>query len=404
MGNKAFDGVKVADFSWMITGPLIAKYLGEHGAEVIRVESSIYVDGMRTGGPMKDGIPGINRSSYFANYNNNKYGVTLNLKHPKGKAIAKRIVTWADIVIDSFTPGSMERLGLGYDELKSIKPDVIMLRTCMQGQSGPHAMHPGTGSQLTALAGFVQLSGWPDRDPANPWYAYTDYIGPRFGLCALIAALDYRRRTGKGQMIDVSQYEAGVHFISPLLLDFVVNGRIANRMGNRCPSAAPHGVYRCSGEGRWCAIAIFTDDDWKAFCQAIGNPPWTRDSKFATLLDRKKNENELDYLVSKWTIDLEAEEVMVRLQSAGVAAGVVHDGKDVAEDPQLKHRHYRWELNHSEIGKHLYHGSGFKLSKTPAELNMPAPCLGEHNEYVYTKILGIPDEEFAELLTSGAFY
>jgi len=297
----------------------------------------------------------------------------------------------------------MQKWGLDYEELKKIRPDIVMISLSNQGQTGPHARHPGIGYQLTALAGFGHITGWPDRGPAVPYGAYTDYIAPRFAAAALIAALDYRRRTGMGQYLDLSQYEAAIHFLSPLVLDFTANGHIAQRAGNRCSYAAPHGAYQCRGEDRWCAIAVFTDEEWQGFGHALGNPEWTDDPKFANLRGRKENEDELDSLVSQWTCDLTAEEVMTRMQEAGVPSGVVATCQDLFEDPQLEYRHHFWWLEHPEIGRHAYSGTAFRLSKTPAKGRTAAPCLGEHNEYVYTKILGMSDQEFLELLAEGVF-
>lgn len=272
-----------------------------------------------------------------------------------------------------------------------------MLSTCMMGQTGPHAAHPGYGRPLAALAGFSQIAGWPDRQAAELG-PYTDFIAPRLNALTILAALDYRRRTGKGQYIDMSQYENSIHFIAPLVLDYVVNQRIAGREGNRFIYAAPHGAYRCQGDDRWCAIAIFNDDEWESFGNVIGNPAWIEDPKFSTLLGRKENEDELDRLVEEWTINHSAEEVMTMTQVAGVGAGVVENGEDLLEhDPQLKHRHFFWELDHAEVGKDYAPGPSFVLSKSTCELR-PAPLLGEHNEYALKEMLGMSDDEIAELV------
>ncbi|MFC2003822.1 CaiB/BaiF CoA transferase family protein [Chloroflexota bacterium] len=403
MAKQALEGVKVADFGWIQVLPTLIKYLADHGAQVVRIESSQRVDALRTAGPFKDDVPGPDRAAHFATFNNNKYGVTLNLKHPKGLEMAKGIVAWADVVAEGFTPGTMDRLGLGYEQLRVIKPDIIMLSTCSLGQTGPYASQPGFGIQLTAFAGFSHLTGWPDREPSIPYGAYTDTIAPPLAAAALIAALDYRRRTGKGQHIDLSQYEAGIQYIAPVILDFSVNGRITNRMGNQCSYAAPHGAYPCRGQDRWCAIAVFSDEEWQSLCQAMGNPAWTKDPRFATLQRRKENEAELDGLIGEWTRGFTAEQLMATLQSRGVAAGVVQTCEDLYNDPQLRYRQHYQELEHPVIGKHYYESPCFKLSRTQAELRMPGPCLGQHNEYVCTQILGMSDQEFTELLADGVF-
>ncbi len=401
--KQVFEGIKVADFSWSVAGPIVTKCLADHGAFVVRIESMTHLDAIRTTRPYKDNIPGINRAGFYAAYNSNKYGISLNLKQPKGVEVARRIVAWADIVAESFLPGTMEQWGLGYDELCKINPSVIMFSTTNQGQNGPHAHQRGFGYHLTSLAGFVHLTGWPDRGPSMISVAYTDIVSHYFAVAALVAALDYRRRTGKGQHIDLSQYETSVQFIAPLLLDFMVNNHVSGRTGNRGENAAPHGVYPCKGEDRWCAISVFSGKQWEGFCQATGNPEWSKHNKFGTLLRRKENEDELDDLVAGWTRNFSAEEVMEMMQSNGVPSGVVSNCQDLYQNRQLQYRHHFVELEHPEIGRHYYENPPFILSKTPAEIKRPSPCLGEHNEYFYTRILGMTDEEFVQFLAEGVF-
>ena len=401
--EEALEGIKVADFSWVAAGPLATLYLAAHGATVIRVESLTHPDAIRTSSPFKDSIPGINRSGYFAFFNANKFSIALNMSHPKAIEVARKLIIWSDIVVENFTPGTMEKWGLGYEDLKKIKPSIVMLRTSNQGATGPHAQHPGFGHQLVALCGFSEYTGWPDRAPVALGMAYTDPITPRYSVAALIAALDYRDRTGKGQMLDISQMELGLQFLAPLALDYTVNGRVGGRIGNACSYAAPHGIYRCRGEERWCAIAIFSDEEWQRFCQVIGRPSFAGEPKFVTLLKRKKNEAELDQLVEDWTSHLAAEEVMNLLQTNGIPAGVVKNAEDIYNDPQLKQRGLSWVLEHKEIGPFQHLCVPFKLSKTPQYPRMPAPCLGEDTQYVCREMLDISEQEFDELLIEGVF-
>jgi benzylsuccinate CoA-transferase BbsF subunit len=326
----------------------------------------------------------------------NKLSITLNFATPRGLELTRRLIAKSDIFMENLAGGTVARRGLGYDDLRKVKPDLIMMSTCMQGQTGPYASHAASGHKLAALSGFNQIYGWPDRPPA--WItAYTDNIAPVYNVIALMAALEYRRRTGKGQYLDFSQNEAGVQFMAPLLLDFVANGRVAGRMGNKHPNGAPHNAYRCRGEDRWCAIGVFTDEEWHSFCKIIGRPELADDSRFATLLARKENEEELDVLINEWTASRYAEEVMTLMQTAGVAAGVVETSADNVEwDQQLKHRHFFWELEHPTIGKFVSPaGVHFNLSKMPHEVRR-APLLGEHNEYVFKELLGLSDVEFQE--------
>jgi benzylsuccinate CoA-transferase BbsF subunit len=391
--------VNVLDFTWAGVGPHSVNYLAFYGATVIKLESRERPDALRTLGPFKDGINNLERSYYFSfTQSAKRYDITLNLGRPKGIELMKRLIGWTDVVVDSFAGGTMEKWGLDYDNLKKIKPDIIMLRTCMHGHTGPLAEQHGQGFILTALSGLDAVTSWPDRPPAGLYGAFTDHIAPLFNVASLLAALDYRRRTGKGLYIDQSQHEAVLHWVIPLLLDYTVNHREPKANGNRLAYAAPHGIYRCHGDDRWCAIAVFTDDEWASFCNAIENPTLAKDPKFATLLKRKKNEAELDKVVQAWTIKHTPEEVMDKLQKARVAAGVVANSKDQAEDPQLEHYQFFHQLEHPEIGESpIYHGPIFRLSKTPYELGRP-PLLGEDNAYVYTNILGLSDEEFVQLL------
>jgi benzylsuccinate CoA-transferase BbsF subunit len=402
MSGKVFEGIHIADFSWVAVGPQVSRELAEHGATVVRVESHNRVDQLRLIGPFKDFEPGINRSAFGTCFNTNKYGISIDLKTPGGLEIAKRLVQWADIVCESMTPGSMKKIGLDYESVKKINPDIIMYSTCQLGQYGPYSSLPGYGYIGAALGGASHLVGWPDRDPQAVYGAYTDFIAPWFLVSTLIGALLYRKRTGKGLYIDMSQVEAGIQFISPLILDFMVNGRVAERRGNRSPQAVPHGVFPCLGIERWIAISVETNDEWSAFCNVLGNPEWTRHEKFKNIENRRKNEEELNESIGEWTKIHPPEHIMDLLQEAGVSAGVVqncHD--DLFNDPQLKHReHFRF-LEHPEIGTHAYNAPAYILSKTPNHIHKAGPTLGEDNEYVFKNILGYTDDEISDFLIDG---
>jgi len=399
--EKALEGINVLDFSWVVVGPLLTRHLADHGATVVRVESSRHPDTLRTSAPFKDNQPGIDRSGYVSNYAAGKYSITLDLSHQKGVGIAKRLVNWADIVIESFAPGVIDRLGLGYAELKKLKSDIIMVSTAQLRESSEYPPFRGFGMHGAALSGFYSITGWPGGETLGPYGAYTDGIAFETLLNAVLAAINYRQRTGNGQLIEQAQVESGVHVLAPALLDYFVNGRMAGLAGNSHPYAAPHNVYRCLGEDRWCVIAIFTDAEWQGFCDVLGNPAWTKDAKFVSQLQRKKNENELDRLIGEWTINHPAEEVMQLLQANGVPAGVVQTGEDLHNDPQLKHRGHYQILDHKVIGPHSYDTASFELSRTPGKPEWAAPLMGEHNEYVCQSILGMSDEEIAELVIEG---
>jgi benzylsuccinate CoA-transferase BbsF subunit len=399
---KALEGLNVVDFSWAFAGPFIGSYLGDYGANVIKIESNSNLDITRVTSPYKDGVSGINRSGCFLVANNSKMSLTLDLKHPKAPQIIEKLINWADVVVENFGTGVMDRLGLDYEKLKIINPNIIMLSATIQGQTGPRASFTGYGWNTVALTGIGNLTGWPDRSPVGTLQAYPDSVVPWFGVAAILAALDYRRRTGKGQYIDISQYETTCQFLAPMIMDYAVNHHLSTRLGNQSPYAAPHGVYRCLGSDRWCAISVFTEIEWEAFCKALGYPEWMKEEKFSSLLQRKENEEQLNELIEEWTQRYTPEEITRILQEAGVPAGIVKTNKELFEDPQLKHRGYFQLIDHPEIGKCYQQGWPILLSESPVHIK-PAPCLGEHNEYVCTKILGLSDEEFISFLSDGVF-
>lgn len=403
MGKGVFHDIKVADFSWGITGPLTAKYLADHGATVVRVEATDRPCITRLVGPYADGKPGVNRAGYFAFENANKYSLSVNLKNKKGLELAEKLILWADVIVESFRPGVMDKLGLGYEDARRINPDIIYVQTSTLGKSGPYHSYGGFGTVLVALCGFSHLTGYSNEEPLPFPHAYTDFISPRFIGSALIAALIHRRKTGKGQFIDGSQIESSLWFLMSTILDYTANNRQGSRQGNISPSAAPHGVYRCQGDDRWIAITVSDDKMWQSFCHTLGNPPWTQEPDFATPADRKKNEAELNTRISEWTVNYPPEDIMQKLQSAGVPAGVVRNAVDLIQDAELKDRGALWVLPHEEMGPFTHLGQPFRLSKTPAEGRRASPRLGMHNEYVCSEILGISDAEFVDLLESGAF-
>jgi len=400
--ERPFAGVSVLDFTWGVAGPLTTKYLADYGATVVRVESPSRPCGLRVSPPFKDDVPGVDRAGYFAFYNANKYSLSLDMNHPASLEFAARLVAWADVVAESYSPGTMERWGLGYESLQKIKPDIIMLRSSSQGQDGPHASFSAFGIPLVGLAGFSHFTGWPDGGCLPLPSAYTDLISPRFAAAAVVSALDYRRRTGRGQCLDCSQFEAGVHFLATAMLDYTHNGRQGGRQGNSHPYACPHGVFRCSGEDNWCAIAVFDERQWAALCQ-VCNPEWREDVRFSRLLDRRRNEKDLKRLIEEWTVVRTAGEVMERLQAVGVPSGAVANARDLREDPQLKHRGYFWTLEHPVLGAFPHAGQAAIMSETPARPRSAAPCLGEHTEFVCTQLLGMTDTEFLELFQAGVF-
>jgi crotonobetainyl-CoA:carnitine CoA-transferase CaiB-like acyl-CoA transferase len=398
-------GIRVVDFSWIGVGPITTKYLADHGAEVIRIESWARPDGLRYTPPIMHGEMGENRSYFFAACNTSKYSITLNLTRPEARELAKRLIATADIVTESFTPTVMRGWGLDYESLRQqMKPGLIMMSTCMQGQTGPHALYPGFGNLMAGLLGFYELTGWPDGEALAVYGAYTDFVAPRFAALSLLAALDERRRYGQGQYIDLAQSEASLHFLSPALLDYTANGRVMQRQGNRDPHMAPHGAYPCQGENRWCVIAVTSDIEWQGLCHEIGHPEWGHDHRFTTLESRLQHVEVLDAMLAEWTRTQRAEEVMMRLQAAGIPAGVVQNIQDLREDPQLAHRGFWVELDHSEIGPLAIEGHQFRFSSLCNRPRFARPGLGEHNVQVLGGILGLSAEEIARLEAAGVIY
>ncbi|MCR4393919.1 MAG: CoA transferase [Dehalococcoidales bacterium] len=403
MNKKVFEGIKVAEFAWVVVGPSTSRYLADHGATVVKIESHKRLDTNRINGPFVGGVPTPDGSMFYGKHNPNKYCISIDLQHPNGRELARKMIAWADIVTESFSPGTMEKWGLGYEDARKIKPDIIYFSSSMQGRGGPHSSYAGYGQNAVNFSGFSEVSGWPDRLPSPPYGAYTDYVSCRFAAFALMAALEYRRRTGKGQYIEQSQFESSLQFFAPPVMDYQINGRIMGRNGNRYPLAAPHGVFQCQGDDRWIAIAIMNEDQWQSFCQVIGKPELANDKDFATFADRKRNEDALEKIISAWTIKHTVEEAEAILQKAGIPSNIVEKPSDLYKDPQLQHRKYFVTMDHPVMGKQKYeHQACFILSKTPRELYMPSPCVGEHNEYVFKELLKMSDEEIAEHLIDGS--
>ena len=397
-----FAGLKVADFTWLMAGPVATKYLGDHGATVVRLETSNPPCRLRAAGPYLDGVPGANRSQFFGDFNTSKLSIAVNLKNDAGRDVARRLVAWADVVVENFTPGTMDDLGVGYEWAKTVNPSVIYASSCLMGQTGPAASFAGYGYHAAALAGFYEVTGWPDLPPDGPWSAYTDVVSPRFFAAVILAALDRRRRTGEGEHIDISQAEAALTFLAPQFLDFDVNGRVARRNGNRSDVFAPHSMYPCAGKDQWCAIAVETDDQWQALRKALGDPAWAQGDRYENAEGRLAAQEELDARISDWTRERGPYDVMRALQDAGVPSGVAQRSSDLLKDPQLKHRSFHRYLDHPEMGNVPYSGHQFRIRGYDSGPLFAAPCLGEHSEQVMRDILGMSEEQMAEVLASGA--
>jgi benzylsuccinate CoA-transferase BbsF subunit len=409
MDKKPFEGVKLVQLCWAGVGVYTCNYLSHYGATTIRVETASRPDPVRQFAPYaptnKPGEPvGLERSAFYSiTHTAPEMDISLNFKKPEAIEIFKKLVAWADVVAEGFPAGVMDKLGLDYEGLKKVNPQIIMFRTCGYGHTGPMADQPGFGSILTAVTMMDNIVGWPDRPPVPPSTYYTDQLSPMYASLAIMAALDYRRRTGKGQYIDHAQIEAGLNYMTPLILDYQVNHREMALKGNKSDHAAPHGIYRCKGNDRWAAIAVETDGEWQSFVKAIGSPKWAQDKKYATAAGRLKNSDKLDKLVAEWTVNYPPEAVEEMLQQAGVGAGVVASAKDIDEDPQMNYYNFYREFEHPYMGKlRYYHPAAIKLSAVETAMKRPV-LIGEHNEYICTSILGMPREEYGNLWQKGIF-
>lgn len=396
------EGLKVADFSWVGVGPISGKYLADHGANVIRVESSTRADTLRAAGPYKNDEAGWNRSHFYGEFNTSKRSLALDLKHERAAEVTERLISWADVILESFTPGAVDRLGIGYETARAANPNVIMVSTCLMGQTGRCASMAGYGYHAAGVAGFFELAGWPDRAPVGPWGAYTDTIAPRLLITTLLAALDHRCRTGEGQHIDLSQMEAALHLLAPEMLARQTTDKIFTRNGNRADDAAPQGVYPCAGHDEWCAIAVENNDQWRALRTVLGDPEWMRAAELENVPGRLAAHDRLDEALAAWTRERKPRDAMNELTAAGVPAGHAQRSRDLAIDPQLRHLGFFQEFDHPEMGRVPYSGHQFRVSGYDNGPRFAAPLLGGESFEILAEELGLDPEEIADLMAAGA--
>jgi len=393
------ENVKILSFGTGAVVPDAGKIFGELGADVIKIESKDNLDFMRTIGP------DINNIGQFNEANRSKRSFGVNLKVKKGVEIVSQLVKIADILLENYRGGVMKSLGFDYENVRKLNPQIIYVSSQGFGGGGPYSDYQAYGPMLSAASGLLSIWAQPDDPyPVGSNAPYPDHMASKHVVIAAIAALDYRRRTGKGQFIDMAQTEVAASLAGEYYLDYTFNRRITKPMGNRSPYAAPHGCYACKGADEWCTIAVFTDEEWQSFCDAIGNPAWTKDPKFADLLSRLKNVDELDKKVGEWTATLDAHVVMETLQAVGVAAGEVQRAPDTLADPQLKWDGAIVELDHPVSGKRLYPGVPFRMSATPPLKSTPAPLLGQHTEEICRDLLKMSDEEIKRLLDEDVLH
>ena len=405
MSTPPLSGLKVADFSWVVAGPVVGRALADFGATVVRIESGTRIETARLMQPFYQGRTGRENSALYGTCNVGKYGLTLNLKTEEGRAVARDLAAWADVVAESYAPGQMASWGLDYASIREVNPSVVMLSTSLMGQTGPSARLAGYGNIGASVSGYQDLVGWPDQLPIGPFGPYTDYVGPRFSLVVLLAALDHRRRTGEGCHIDLAQSEIGVFLLSPQLADYFDQGTVAQRRGNRDEQFAPHGVYSClaeQGRDRFVAIAVCDDAQWQALAGQLQRPDLAADLGLADAAGRLARADELDAAVAAWTATQRAQDVQARLQAQGVPAHLAVTSADWARDPQLAHRGYLRRLPHERFGAAFVEGPRYLLSETPGQVTRPAPALGQDNEQVLRGLLGYDQARYDRVAASGA--
>jgi len=394
----ALEGIRVLDFTWVVAGPVATRILADQGAEVIKLE--------RKPGPL-----GSRQTGLQGDLHRNKRSIAVNMATPGGIEIARRLAQVSDIVMDNFSARVMRSWGMDYASLSAVKPDIICVSMSGLGHTGPRSNYVSYGPTLQALSGFTLMMADANGEPAGYGYSYADMSGGYTGALAALMALWHRRRTGHGQFVDLSQFEAVTSVIGPPLLDTSVNGSKQEPPGYRSQElpAAPHGIYRCRPRGgdddRWIAISARAQAEWERLVGAIGSPAWASEAKFRTLYLRMRNREELDALIERWTIDQQAEAAMERLQRAGVAAGVVANGADLCErDPHLRARNFWGTVPLPDGTTTHVTGIPMKLSATPGAIRTPSPLIGEANDYVLGELLGMSKAERDALIAEGAMW
>ena len=396
--KRPLEGLKVLDLSWFGAGPIASRALALAGADVVRLETTKRPDALRAGGPRPPGSEGYNVSGYFNNFNNEKRSITIDLTTERGHELGLGLVRWADIFLTNMTNRAIEQVALTPDVVFAANPSIIGLYQSMQGLDGPHQGFLGFGAVLSAIAGASYTMGFEHHAPVGPG-SYTDFVvNPMHAVVALLAAVRHRRRTGEGQLIDMSQLESSVAAMALPLFAHDNGGIEHRREGNRVPWAAPHGAFRVAGEDRWVTLACDTEGRWQALAEACGHPEWAQDSRFATLADRKSNEDALEALVAEWASTQDEHEAVRCLQAADVPAMVVQEALDVLRDDHLAARGYFAYPEHAEAGRRAHDGPGWRLSRTPVEIRGPSPLLGEHTYEVCAEVLGLSADEIAELV------
>ncbi|MDA0733490.1 MAG: CoA transferase [Chloroflexi bacterium] len=402
---------RVLDLSRIWAGPYCTKLLADMGAEIVKMESLRVYDSHR--GPVTP-APGIaaypdadpgeepwNRNGWFNCLHMSKYGITLELTHEAGRKVFEQLVSISDVVVENFRQGTLERLGYTYEVLKKIRPDLIYVSMPAFGNSGPWQSYVAYGIGQEQLCGMAHMTGYRDEGPMKSGINHGDPITGSHAAGVVLAALRYRKRTGEGMFVDVSQQESAVSLIGGEVLAYQMTGQEPERMGNRSTHFAPHNTYPCAGEDRWVTIAVTSDDEWARLAEATGHPELAADARYATLEARLQNQDELDDIIGAWTASREMYQITQQLQEQGIPAGPVLRGPDLLQDPHYRDRHTFNEVNHSQVGPKWYPGFAWRMSETPGQVHWPSPTLGQHNHQIYSQLLGLTDQEIIELEQDG---
>ncbi|PJG46457.1 hypothetical protein CAF53_20005 [Sphingobium sp. LB126] len=401
-GDGPLAGLKVLDLAWVVAGPLVGRTLADFGATVVRVESSRRVETARVIGPFPNGDHDVQQSGLFETCNAGKLGLSLDLSKAAARQVVRDLAQWADVVVESFTPGQMAKWNLSYDQLRDVNPALVMVSTSLSGQDGPHAHYSGYGNHGAALSGFQHIVGEQGGPLVGPYGPYTDFIAPRFGLTALLAALDHRRRTGKGCHLDISQIEAGVQFLAPQVAAHSVTGAVQAAMGNRDAAMAPHGVFRAAGDDQWIAIAVENDAQWRTFAELIGGAALAADHRFATVEARHGHVEALEQIVETWTKDQNVEWLEKSLCLRAIPAHRVQSIYGLGADPQMRGREHLIRIDHPLSGTTMIEAAPFRMSRTPARYAVCAPPYGRDNDHVLAEILGYGKDRLEALAEADA--
>ncbi len=400
------EGIRIADLSMVWAGPYATRLLGDMGAEIIKIESVDNWDMLRALHNLPPEMErAYNKSSYFNHNNRNKYGATFNLRDPKGRALFLELVKQCDVVIENYRAEVMDRLGLGYPILRAAKPDIIMVSMPGHGKTGPEKDYVAYGTNVEQLSGLVSLTGYEGETPMKTGISFGDPMAGTAAAAAVALALHRRRRTGRGQFIDLAQRENLSGFIGEHLLAYSMNGRLPSPIGNKHPSHAPHDVYPCrprnDADDPWVAIACESDAQFRALCAVIGRAELADDTRFASAAARHQHQDALAAPIGEWTQQRDKYSAMHELQTAGVPAGAVLSAPDLSQDPQLRARGFWETVSDPDAGVWEMEGPAWRLASNPAHVRLPAPNFGEHNAYVFKELLGVSDEEYDSLVASG---